>query len=140
MLLDWEPAIVERLEAAGLRVLTAPNLASIDRQITPAVHLVYGGYAAAEAGLAGSRVDVTWLAVVAVRNARSHASGADSRNEAAAPVTDVITALNGWRVPGAHTPLRMSTAPRVEFDAGFYAVPMAFTASATLYPKCEVAA
>lgn len=136
--LALEPELVERLRTrlAGLtppvHVLTAADLDGVteEKQLVPAVHVVYQAYRVAESrddGLA-ARVDQTWLAVVTTRNARGLKSGAAARSEAGPLARKVAAALMGWRPPSASKPLRLVDGPGAGLSAGFAYLPLAFKA------------
>lgn len=129
MLLDWESPIAARLEAAGLPVRRASAADAVDRQAAPVVHVVYAGYSARDAGVAASQLTVRWMMVVATRNVRAAAAGADARLEASPMVQTCIEALLGWHPPGAGSPLRLVDAPEPYYEAGYLAIPIVFAAS-----------
>jgi hypothetical protein len=140
--LDSEAAIVERLRTklAGtepaVHVLTAADLAGVteEKQLTPAVHVIYRGYRVLQARADGSvaKVAITWLAVTATRNVRGLASGASARVDAAALFARVFKALGGFMPPGATTPMRAATPPLAGFSAGLQYVPAAFEFEASI--------
>lgn len=132
MLLDWEAPIAARLEAAGLPVRRATAADAVDRQAAPVVHVVYAGYNARDAGVAASQLSIRWMAVVAARNVRAAAAGADARLEAAPMVQACIEALLGWHPPGASSPLRLVDGPEPFYEAGYLAIPVVFSASLVL--------
>ena len=137
-LLAIEAELVQRLQQrlAPLRpavhVLTAADLADVteEKQLCPAVHVIYQGYTPTESRADGRavRIEQTWLAVVAVRNARAVQSGAAARAEAGALAQQVLLALQGWQPADATKPLQLASAPNAGYSAGYQYVPLAFTA------------
>ncbi len=133
-----EPQLVERLQsrlpqtgAGKVHVLTAADLANLSEstQPSPAVHIIYQGYAVAETrpDNKAARLTQTWLAVVAVRNLASGKTGAAARADAGQLAATVAAALTGWMPPGAMRPLQLATPPAAGYSAGYMYLPLAFT-------------
>lgn len=125
----------ERLDAAGLpkvHVLGAADLAGVteEKQIVPAVHLVYQGHSVLESRADGTaaRIGQTWLAVVATRNTRTVKTGAAARAEAGPLALLVARALMGWQPPSAAKRLHLVQGPGAGFNAGFAYLPLAVQA------------
>ncbi len=119
-----------------VHVLTAAELAGVveEKQLVPAVHVVYGGWRTKESRSDGkaARAEQTWLAVVAVRNVRGLAAGDDARLQAGELGLLVAQALMGWHAPGMATPLKIADGPGADFRPGFVYLPLAFTADLSL--------
>ncbi len=130
-----EGLILARLEAeladlsssAGLKVLSAADLAGVAEgaQHTPAVHVIYmgdqvpGGDAVDEGNY--HLIRQRWMAVVAVRNARSQRTGQAARDAAGPILSRVIQVLSGWRPGQGLGPLRRVSAPAPAFTPGGFA-------------------
>lgn len=131
------PLLVEHLANAlppQVRAQTLHDLASVanGQQAVPAVFVAYDGYRVTDASIdARLAVDQSWLTVVTVRNVRDAAVGAHARNEAGAIAAQVIETLHRARFPGVK-PLRFASAPRPGFSAGYFYLPLAWTASIAL--------
>lgn len=132
-LLAIESAIVERLRArlpSEVGVYTGADLSSINEgnQPSPAVHVLYQGYAVTEDRPDGraARIMQTWTCVVAVRNARAQVTADAARADAGEIAHAVCAALMGWRpipeLASAH--LKASVAPGAA--AGFFYLPLSF--------------
>ena len=129
----------ERLAASGMPqvyVLTAADLAGVteEKQLVPAVHVVYQGYGVAETSHNGraARVTQTWLAVVATRNARGIKAGEAARAQAGELAGHASAALMGWKPGAAAKPLRLVPGPGAGFSAGHQYLPLAFEAEIVL--------
>ena len=141
-LLILEPELVQRLKARfaatkpAVHVLTAADLADVveEKQLTPAVHLVYQGSRVLEhrADKKMARIEQTWLAVVSVRNVRSTRTGADARADAGSLAGTVLLELLGWQPPSATKPLTLTNAPAARFSGGHQYLPLAFTGELVL--------
>lgn len=141
-LLILEPELLQRLKAelpaemAGVHVLAAADLDGVaeEKQITPAVHLIYQGFRPLEhrADKKMVRIEQTWLTVVAVRNVRNTRSGAAARSDAGPLAGAVLLALLGWQPPSAAKPLTLSHAPPARFSAGHMYLPQAFSTELVL--------
>lgn len=125
--------LVDRLAAdlpPQVRAATLHDLASVanGQQAVPAVFIAYDGYRVADASLdARIIVEQSWLTVVTVRNVRDASVGEHARSEAGAIAARVIETLHRARFPGVK-PLRFASAPRPGFSAGYYYLPLAWTA------------
>lgn len=146
-LLQLEDEMLRRLkdQLAGLRpavhVLTAADLADVteEKQLSPAVHLVYQRYRVVESRMDGraARIAQVWMPVVCVRNTRTTRTGAAARNEAGALAAQVTQALMGWQPPSAVKPLQLVPAPGAGFSKTFQYLPLAFEAEIVIktYPE-----
>lgn len=127
------PLLVERLAAdlpPQVRAATMHDLASVasGQQAVPAVFVAYDGYRVVDASLeARLAIEQSWLTVVTVRNVRDALVGEHARLEAGAIAARVIESLHRARFPGIK-PLRFASAPRPGFSAGYYYLPLAWTA------------
>lgn len=140
--LALEPELVARLreklamQVPPVHVLTSAELTDVaeEKQLTPAVHVMYQGYRPLETRSDGSvcRVQQTWLAVVATRNTRNLASGGDARQEAGALAGLVSEALMGFVPASAAKPLMLAAAPSAEYSGGHQYLPLAFTTELVL--------
>lgn len=120
-LLQIEAELMARLKEQladvrpAVHVLTAADLAGVEeeKQLTPAVHLVYQRYRVVESRTDGraARIAQTWMPVIAVRNTRTTRTGSAARNEAGALAALVTQALMGWQPPSAVKPLQLIPAP-----------------------------
>lgn len=144
-LLAIEAELVERLKArmalAGhpkVHVLTAPELGDVleEKQLVPAVHVVFQGYGVAETAhnARAARLTQTWLAVVVTRNTRTLKAGDAARAQAGELAAHVAGALMGWQPAAAPKPLRLVNAPGAGFTAGHQYLPLAFEAEIILKP------
>lgn len=135
-----EPEIVAQLKAAlqGLpqevHVLTSMDLLGVQEatQPTPAVHVLWRGFAVEEcrADGAAARLRHTWAVVVAVRNVSTLGSGAAARAEAGELVARAGAALMGFR-PKAKAvtgPMKLTNAPppKPSLNGGVLYLPLAF--------------
>lgn len=131
------PLLVDRLAAdlpPQVRAATMHDLASVasGQQAVPAVFVAYDGYRVVDASLeARLAIEQSWLTVVTVRNVRDASVGDHARLEAGAIAARVIESLHRARFPGMK-PLRFASAPRPGFSAGYYYLPLAWTAPLTL--------
>lgn len=128
------PELIARLKdrlPPALHVLGAADLAGVteERQITPAVHVVYQGYQVQETSANGlvARVQQSWLVVVATRNVRALKVGDPARAEAGALAAGVLQALMGWKPASAAKPLTLTSAPNARYTAGCQYLPLAFS-------------
>jgi len=132
--LSLEPLLLERLQAAlaGVRpavhVLTAADLADVaeERQLVPAVHVLFGGLSPKEAVGPDTRVECTWQTVVAVRNVAAQRKGATQRADAGALLQAVYAALSGWKPAGHSKPLELAPAAPGGHSNGFFYLPLAW--------------
>lgn len=137
-----EPHLVALVSAAvagmspAVHVLTAAELGDVKEsaQLTPAVHLIYGGYRVAEDLATAWRLEHTWYAVVVVRHVGTQRTGAAARAVAGPLLATVIGALAGAALPGAARPLVLATPPRADYRAGVQYVPSAFAVE-TIFRK-----
>ena len=140
-----EPEIVAALKAGlaganpAVHVLVASDLADVveEKQLTPAVHVLYQGFAVGGAGQSRSdgtaaKVVQTWLAVVATRHVRDPRHAADGRAAAGELAGRVAGLLMGHRCPSANGPLLLANAPSAGMSGGFVYLPLAFTAEVVL--------
>lgn len=134
-----EPLIVARLQAelgASVRVLTAPSLGDVSKQLAqwPAcVFVLYAGGAISDAD-ARSYTELScaqrWYVVPAVRNAANVAAGAAARADVGVLAEQALAALSGWRPDGDDSaPLLLTALPAPIFDAGYTTFPLEFTTS-----------
>lgn len=131
-----EPRIVDLVKQAvagmspAVHVLTAAELADVQesRQLTPAVHVVYGGYRILEdIGLAW-RLEHTWYAVTVVKSAAQIRSGAAGRQNAGQLAARVALALAGAAIEGAAELLNLISPPAPSYSAPHTYMPTAITA------------
>ncbi|MEW6490766.1 MAG: hypothetical protein AB1578_22995 [Thermodesulfobacteriota bacterium] len=132
--LSAEALIVARLQSkvAGVKaVLSAADLDGVaeSAQVTPAVHVVFGGYRPTQERDEGrvQESEQVWIAVVAVRNLRTPKTGEHARETAGELCADVLAALQGWRPSAEHQPLKLAPGPRPGFSKGYGYFPLAFT-------------
>lgn len=140
--LALEPLLVARLveQLADLspkvHVLTAVDLAAVTEatQLTPAVHVIYNGHSITERDSSGRkvRVEQTWLAVVATRNARKLATGEAARVDAGHIAARVCQALMGYKPAPLSKPLALVNGPSSGFSAGYQYLPLAVVAELVL--------
>jgi hypothetical protein len=128
-----EPLLIARLTAKlpGIKILSAADLAGVAEgaQNTPAVHVLYDGDRMADSSSdgAGMLVWQRWLAVVAVRNAKTQRTGEDARDDAGLILLDLLKALQGYKLSDDFPDrLRRVAAPRPLFNAGFLYIPTAW--------------
>ena len=137
-----EPLLLARLAeqladlSPKVHVLGAVDLDGVteEKQLTPAVHVVYQSYHVAEASSSGrmARVEQTWLATVAVRNMKSPRTGTAARTDAGLIAGRVALALMGFKPDMASKPLRLVDGPGAGFSAGFMYLPLAFATELVL--------
>jgi len=138
--LALEDLLIERLTSqldGEIRaVLRARDLAGVaeQRQVTPAVHVLYRGHRPGEQRGDGTiqRIEQQWMAVVAVRNVRDVRGGQGAREEAGPIVTAVLNALLGWRPNKWYSPLHLQPAPAAAWTEGFGYVPLLFSTQIVL--------
>lgn len=130
-MIDLEQIICDRLAAympPGVRVLTAPDIIWMTEgaQLAPGVYLLYDGYDVVEVAPGGdpTRVVVTWITWVSVRNVRAITSGAPAREEATPIIDAIYLALAGWKPPGASKPMQLYEAPAPVYTAGHLHIPL----------------
>ena len=137
------PVLKHRLKesvGAAVHVLTASDLEGVaeQKQVTPAVHLLYWGYRPVEADFDGYiTMEQTGLTVIAVRNLRDARGGEAARQDAGPIAASVMEGLHRWRpcAPGAK-PLTLAAAPQAGYRAGFFYLPLAWTARLTIRGDC----
>ena len=137
-----EPHIVDLVQKAvegikpAVHVLTAADLADVKEQVqrTPAVHVIYGGYAVAEDQRTVWRLRHKWYVVAAVRNVAHQKSGKAARSGAGTLGAHVTRALAGEKLPGAATTLSLVSPPPAKYAAGFQYIPSAFEVE-TIFKK-----
>lgn len=117
------------------RVFTAADLDGVNQaaQFTPALHIVFDGYTPTRDTGDGrvQELELRWLVVAAVRNAREARTGGPARADAVALIATALTALLGFRPAPDHSALRLATAPPPGFSAGYHYLPLAFTCRTT---------
>lgn len=121
-----------------VHVLAGADLAGVTEQaqLVPAVHLVYQGYRVLESrsDALATRLEQTWLLVVAVRNVHGLKSGSPAREQGGQLAATVAQAVMGWRGPQA-TPLKLVSGPAAGLSNGFMYVPLAFTTELALHAQ-----
>lgn len=140
-----EPLLIQRLtDQLGslmpkVKVLRAADLEGVmeEKQVTPAVHLVYRGYRVAQNnhGNDTARIEQIWLAIVATRNMKAMRTGEAARADAGVIAQRVLKALMGYSAPGTSKPLRLAEAPEAGFNAGFQYLPLGFVAELAVTNK-----
>lgn len=131
-----EPHLVDLLRTAvagmspAVHVLTAAELADVQesKQLTPALHVVYGGYRIAEDIGTAWRLEHTWYAVACCRSAATVRSGQQGRQDAGLLATRAALALADARLPGAAEPLTLITPPAPSHSAPYTYLPTAVRA------------
>lgn len=134
---DWmaiEPRIVELVQAAvkgltpAVHVLTASGLYAVQEaaQRTPAIHVIYNGYAVADDLRVSWVLRHTWLVVAADRNVADIKSGQSARLSAGSLLARVTGHLVGASVLGAVRPLELVSPPSAQYQNGFQYIPSAF--------------
>lgn len=134
-MLEAGPLIVARLEErlAAItprpRVLTAADLSGVveSKQPSPAVHVVFGGHKVDAVHGTGriTEMTLTWLTVVAIRNARPRSD--EMHVDAGVLMDAVYEALAGWRIGDNLGHLVAVTPPKAGHSAGFGYYPLAWT-------------
>ena len=131
-----EPRLIELVKAAvegmspAVHVLTAADLANVkeENQLTPAVHIVYGGYRIDQDIGSAWRLEHTWYAVSVVKNVSQVRSGAVGRQDAGRLASTVALALAEARVAGAAETLTLISPPAPSYSAPFTYLPTAIKA------------
>ncbi|MES2948670.1 MAG: hypothetical protein V4858_09020 [Pseudomonadota bacterium] len=141
-LMVLEPQLVARLTeqladlSPKVHVLAAADLAGVTEatQVTPAVHVVYQNYRVVESRSDGkaSRIEQSWLTIIATKNVKDTRSGAAARAEAGLIAARVAKALMGFKPEAASKPLHLVQGPGAAFSNGFAYLPLAFVAELTL--------
>lgn len=134
--LALEPELVARLKEklAGqvppVHVLTSSDLADVaeEKQLTPAVHVMYQSYSVGEIRFDGKAcvVNQSWLAVVVTRGTRNLASGFDARQQVGTLAVVVLQALMGFKPASAAKPLMLANAPQAAYSGGHQYLPLGF--------------
>lgn len=133
--LSLEPLLVERIKNAldshtpAVHVLTAADLDGVteERQLVPAVQVVFAGFKPVSADVGNTRIECTWYTVLVVKNvsaAGAAGKGAAARTSANAMAHAVYTALVGWTPDGHSKPLSLAPGPRAEHSKGFFYLPL----------------
>ncbi len=141
--LALEPLIVARLKeqladiTPKVHVLTAFDLAGVEesKQFTPAVHVIFGGYAVVSTPRSDGRavrVSQKWIACPVVRNVHAARSGMATREDAGTLAQRVFQALLGFKPCNDITALQASHAPSGSYTPGFFYLPLAFTVELNL--------
>jgi hypothetical protein len=131
-----EPRLVALLKdaVAGLspavHVFTVADLADVQEsnQMTPALHVVYGGYRIAQDIGTAWRLEHTWYAVAVCRSAATVRSGEKARQDAGILATRAALALAGARVAGAAERLALVSPPGPSYKAPYTYLPTAVRA------------
>lgn len=115
-----------------VKVLTSADLQGVTEQTqhTPAVHLVYQTYRVIERRPDGrsSRIEQTWLTIVATTNKANLRTGKAARSDAGAIARRVLKTLMGFKPSVVTKPLQLTDAPGPGFNGGFQYLPFAFVA------------
>lgn len=131
-----EPRLVALLKTAlagmspAVHVLTTAELSEVQEsnQLTPAVHVVYGGYRIDQDVGSAWRLEHVWYAVTVVRNVAKVRSGAAGRQDAGAIATVVALALADAQVDGAAERLSLISPPIPSHKAPYSYLPTAVRA------------
>jgi hypothetical protein len=140
-----EEAMIARLTAKMItepatplvqNIYTAAQVAQMEErlQLSPSVTVIYNGYRTAENLAQGAiqQVILSYLVIVAVRNAKAAATSLGVREDASPILDAAMEALMGFRPITGASPLRLADAPGAGFsDAGFGYYPLAFEISRT---------
>jgi hypothetical protein len=127
--LEYEPHLIDRLNAFQLNAKPAPDLAAAIRtgQGLPAVFVVYQGPRILPGvGELQGPVESLWYMVVGVKDVSDQSTGAKARAAAAPIVSKVVEALRGWTPPGSFWEMKLTNAPRPQFVAGMLWLPIGF--------------
>lgn len=145
---DWmaiEPRLVEMVQKAvkGLKpavhVLTASDLSMVQEQaqLTPAIHVIYGGYYIADDLRVSWQLAHTWYVVAADRNVAAIVSGQPARRSAGSLLAMVTGRLAGEPVQGAIGPLQLISPPPAQYRNGFQYIASAFKVE-TIFRKPQL--
>ena len=141
-----QPGIVQRIKdvaqapgTAWARLVgTRKDLAAVaeEMQVTPAVYVVYDGFAVLpESDEFTLALSHRWLVVLAVGHAASQTEALQLDQTAGPLIASLLVALHGHRPAGAAQPLVASTPPRPYYsDARFAYYPLLFTTSSVHCP------
>lgn len=136
-----ESQIIDRLGerlSPDIHRLTAADLSGVAEgsQPTPAVHVVFDGYRVRDSNNAFAAITQQWLTVIAVRNRRGGSTGGGARADAGPIIGEVLSSLLGWRPDGAKA-LKIASAPRPGYVAGFAYFPLSWTTELTVRTECQ---
>ena len=131
--LSAEGLIIQRLkDKSGISaVLSTTDLQGVSEkgQVTPAVHVIYGGFS--PAGKAGNpdvmKIKQSWMIIVTVRNVSSTNEAAAVNQEAGPHIMNVIQSLQGHKLSVDHSDLELQSPPAPLIRAGFGYYPILFT-------------
>lgn len=134
--LSLEPLLVERLKAAlashtpAVHVLAAADLEGVieERQLVPAVYVVFAGLKPLAADAGSTRTECTWHTVSTLKNVSTADKGAAARTSANALVHAVYTALVGWMPAGHSKPMALASGPSGGHHNGFFYLPLTWRA------------
>lgn len=133
--------LVATVQAAGLvrKVYPQRDYAAVPAasMLTPSLAVIYTGYTpgARIPNTGVQEVQLGWLVVVNIRNARNSASGEGVQDEASPVFDAVMEALLGFRPVAKFTPLQLEPAPGAALeDPGFGYYPLAFSTKTTYRP------
>lgn len=140
-----EAAIVQRLTAliataptaCVKAVLTAPEIAAIEeeRQVVPAVYVVYLGWAVEQSGSQEARYRVLyrhrWAITTAVSSVARMRESLARHSEAAPILKRVADALHGWVPAQGFSALVPATPPAPAYSPGFAYFPQVFSTAIT---------
>lgn len=143
---ELEEAMVARLKDvlgdAVRAVYTTAEYADLEEnsQVTPAVAVIYQGYApvstpGAMYGAKVQQIEKTFYVVTSVRNALNTRTSDGARQASAPLVNQILRGLTGWRPKDLpdEGPLQLAPAPGAAFtDAGYAYYPIAFTNRRTI--------
>ena len=136
--LGAEALLIARLKVkvTGVReVLAAADLAGVAeaKQVTPALHVLFGGYRPTKASVDGrvQQTEQRWQVVVAVKNLRTPKTGEHAREEAGPLLLAVLEVLQGWRPSDEYTPFTLAAGAAPGFSRGYGYYPLAFTTLVT---------
>jgi len=118
---------VEGLKPA-VHVLTASDLSMVQEQaqLTPAIHVIYGGYRIADDMRVSWKLAHTWYVVAADRSVAAIRSGQPARRSAGSLLSLVTGRLVGSPVEGAIGTLQLITPPPAQYSRGFQYIASAF--------------
>lgn len=127
-----EPLLIERLKSAldgntpAVHVLAAADLAGVleERQLVPAVHVLFAGLRPLSANVHDTLVECIWNTVVSVRNASSQGQGAPGRVDTNALAIAIYASLVGWTPPGHSSPLTLASGAPGGASNGFFYLPL----------------
>jgi hypothetical protein len=134
-MLDHEAALMQRIREHCpdlLGVYGAGDFAMLEKsgRPSPCAYVIYGGFTVQESSSDAQRARVSekWLVVLSLKHAAQHgAAGPDPvRQEAAAHITAVISAVMGW-CPDSSVPFTLEASPRPEPMPSRLLFPLAFS-------------